>query len=264
MKGEWKASTSANDEEGDTESIGQKSCSVKILYKREPWPASSSANVEEESRQYSGDIGLSFCIKNGRKHYPHICRNARIRRKQDPSKPSTFGHIIKGSRPTKLSPSVLTGQNYVLERKLSVAKKDAINKHLKKSLMFEARRLIEYLVVEKVKSQPKLPRHPFQVLGDPLLENVEDVSPEVLAAIHFADEQLIAFLRSLFDGQAVYKFRQRYLRKTKQPMRELYNKKHMVTDILSDFCQDDPKLIKILRRIERLYRKWKDQRLEVQ
>ncbi|KAH8258903.1 hypothetical protein KR038_006690 [Drosophila bunnanda] len=277
------ASSSTNGEEGDTESIGEKtpqgdshrshrevndqsigqaSGSVKVLYKRESWPASSSAQVEEGPRRYPDGIGLSYCTQGGRKHYPHICRNASIRRKSEPLHRPTFTRIMKGSRPPELSPGILTGQNHILERKLSVAKKDAINMHIKKSMLLQARRLIEYLVVDKAKAQPKLPRRPIQVLGDPLIQQVDDVSPAVLAAIKIADDQLVAFLKSLFDGKTAHKIRQHHLKKINRPMRELYNQKHMVSDLLNDFCQDDPQLIEILRKIERLYRKWKDQRLD--
>ncbi|KAH8287376.1 hypothetical protein KR054_006524 [Drosophila jambulina] len=241
------------------QSKARRSYPLKVLYKRKLWRASSSRINEEVSRQYRDDSFVSYCTETGRKRYPYIRRSARtIREKRKPLNRQTFRQLLKGSGSNERSPSILISHNRILQRKLSAAKKIALDKYIRKNLMLEAGRLIDRLLYEKAQSPRSTtpPRHTFQLLIDSLLQDVEDVSSHVLEAIKHADGQLEAQLESLLEKQNAPQYRQNY-----EQVRDLFLRQHLVSDLLNDCCDLDPNLSKILRRIDQLYKRWKDFRL---
>nr|XP_017017954.1 trichohyalin [Drosophila kikkawai] len=241
----------------------QGASSLELLYMREPWADSNSVYDAGEPRINAGESIVSFCTVTCRKRFSNIGQRGR---KEVSLNRGAFGQLLKGSGSTELKPKVLAAQNRILERKLAVAKTITLNKYIQKSLILKAGRLIDVLVYEKAKSHLKPPRHFFQALLSPLLQDMANVSPRVLEAIASLDNKLEAYLESLFEGQAVDQINNinDIYDQTVQQLRAQCNKQHLVSELLIGFYDEHPKLPEILQAIDQLYRMWKDQRLDEQ
>ncbi|XP_070143262.1 trichohyalin [Drosophila kikkawai] len=219
-----------------------------------------------EKKIYSGSI-VSYCTKTGRKRYPHISQGRHIQMKKQMLHRQTFSQLLSGSRPTELNQETLAAQNSILQRKLSDAKKITVNNLIHKNLTQKAGQLVDYFLYEKAKAQEdiKPPRHVFQSLIDPLLQGMENVSPKVLKTISHLDGQMETQLSNLnnctFGRQEI---RQQVTYEQSGEQLSGLDREHLVLELLNHFCDLDPQLNKILQRIDKLYRTWKDLRLGLQ
>ncbi|XP_039490275.1 trichohyalin [Drosophila santomea] len=195
------------------------------------WPPPSSYSTDaaapsEErapSEDKSSGIGLTYCIRTGRKRFPQI-KQSEINQdscglKEDPlQQRRVFGQLLSQARTFDCSPEILSAENFLLEKKLAGAK----NKYLQESVLRISRYVIslfqndgfiesfeeenasleneelEQIYLQKIDSTLLFPKPIFGTLMSTLLTSNESISPHVSEKMLSFEVELKSHLKKMF------------------------------------------------------------------